>query len=148
MHGLLDDNSLPFEYNVSLVLRDEDGFVKDERSLHNLICTAGKNTVLAATGAEYLNQYKYIAIGTGTTAAAIGDTALQTEVARNISTASNPTAAQLQFTYTFPAGTGTGSITECGLLDATSSGNLLNHLVFSAVSKGALDTLAVTITIS
>ncbi len=149
----VEDGAVPevlqLHANVRIELRGPDGRIKEEREFHNLICTVGKNLLLASGGtAQYIKQFSYIAIGTGTNAAAIGDTTLQTEAARNISTVSNPTAASLQFTYTFPAGTGTGAITESGLLDATSSGNLLARQVFSVVNKGASDTLAVTWTLT
>lgn len=136
---------LRFRTNVRLELRGPDGEVKDTRELHNVICTTGKQQVLKASSAETLSQFAYCAIGTGTTAAAATDTALQTEVARStIITPTNPNANTLQFVATFAAGVGTGAITESGLLDAASVGNLLAHQVFGAVNKAAGDSLTVT----
>ena len=42
----------------------------------------------------------------------------------------------------------TGAITEAGLLDAGSTGNLLCRQVFSAVNKGASDSLQITWTLN
>lgn len=141
--------SLQLHSNLLLELRGPDGQLKDRRLIHNLVCTAGKNTILKASSAEYLNAYAYIAIGTGTTAPAIGDTALQTEVARSpVQTPTNPSATVYEVTYTFPAGTGTGTITEAGLLDAPSAGNIFAHQTFSGVAKAPADTLGITWQIS
>lgn len=140
----LGQEFLPLSTNVHIELRDKDGNLKDERNIHNIVCTAGKNKILTASGGSLLNSFSYIAIGTGTTAVAIGDTALQTEVARSNGTTSNPNASTWQTTFTFAAGIGTGAITESGLLDAASVGSLLAHQTFTAVNKGASDTLAVT----
>lgn len=136
--------SMILHQNLNLVLRDGDGKIKQEQTLHNLITTAGKNQLLNSTTGFSIKTFQYIAIGTGATAAAIGDTTLLTEVARSISTISNPTANTYQAQFTFAAGTGTGAITEAGLLDAASVGNLLAHQVFSVINKLAADTLQIT----
>lgn len=141
----VDTQVLKLNCNVTIELRDEAGNVKDFRELHNLICTTGKNEVLKATGATYVNQFAYCAIGTGSVAAAITDTALGTEVARSaVITPTNPTAPVLQFSTTFAAGTGTGAITESGLFQtAVSGGIILARQVFSAVNKAAGDAMTI-----
>lgn len=132
--------------NLRFELRGEDGALKEVREIHNLITTVGKRKLLDSTaGAKYLKDYAYIAIGTGTTAAAAGDTALQTESARALATVSNPNSDTLRVEYTFPAGTGTGAVTESAMdYQNTASGNILARQVFSAINKGASDTLKVT----
>ncbi len=138
-----------YRANLRLELRGPDGELKDERDFHNLICTAGKNKLLAVSSNKYINDYAYICIGTGAVAANAADTALGAEVARASGTTSNPTAPVWQNTYTFPAGTGTGAITEAGLdYQNSASGAILARQVFAAVNKGAADTLAVTWQIS
>ena len=49
-----------------------------------------------------------------------------------------------QVVGTFAAGNGTGAITEVGLLTASSGGTLISRKVFSAINKGADDSLQVT----
>jgi hypothetical protein len=49
---------------------------------------------------------------------------------------------------TFPAGTGTGAITEAGILNAASAGILLCRTTFSVINKGAADTLGITWTVT
>jgi len=47
-------------------------------------------------------------------------------------------------TATFPAGTGTGAITEAGILNAASAGTLLCRTTFPVVNKAAGDSIAIT----
>ena len=96
---------------------------------------------------------KYIGWGTGTTAAAVTDTALVTEAApttgggRVAGTESRVTTDQANDTYRVTGtvtATGTASITEAGLFDATTAGNLLLRSVFSVVSVDASDSISFT----
>ncbi len=144
----LGNESIRLPTNLEMVLFDEHGNVKEKRNVHNLICTVGKRKLLASASPETMNQFAYIAIGTGTTAASASDTALQTEIARNIATVSNPDADHLQIQYTFPAGTGTGAITEAGIFDASTGGIILAHQVFAVINKGASDPFQMTWTLS
>ncbi len=149
MRDGMDGESLKLHTNLCIQVHDATGTLKDERRIHNLICTAGKNKLLAVSGGEALTAFAYIAIGTGTTAASASDTTLGTEAARSAAqTPTNPSANVYQVQYTFGAGTGTGAITEAGLLDAGSGGNLLAHQVFAAVNKGAADTLNIIWSVS
>jgi hypothetical protein len=52
------------------------------------------------------------------------------------------------YVATFPAGTGTGAVTEAGLFNASSAGTLLCRTVFSVINKGAADTLGITWTVT
>jgi hypothetical protein len=96
---------------------------------------------------------KNIGWGIGTNAAAVGDTSLQTESApttgggRTVGTESRTTVDQTndnyQVTGTVVAGS-TLAITEAGLFDAVSAGNLLIRGVFSAVNVSPNDSIAFT----
>lgn len=96
---------------------------------------------------------KNVGWGTGTNAAAVGDTALQTEAApttsggRTVGTESRTTVTNTndnyQVTGTVTAG-GNLAITEAGLFDAVTSGNMLIRAVFSAVNVVSGDSIAFT----
>lgn len=96
---------------------------------------------------------KNIGWGIGTTAAAVTDTALVTESApttsggRTVGTESRTTVTNTndnyQVTGTVTAA-GTLAITEAGLFDAVSAGNLLTRGVFTAVNVVNLDSIAFT----
>lgn len=96
---------------------------------------------------------KNIGWGIGTTAAAVGDTALQTESApttaggRTVGTESRTTVTNTNDNYavvgTVTAGS-TLAITEAGLFDNVTAGNLLTHGVFTAVNVVSGDSIAFT----
>jgi hypothetical protein len=54
------------------------------------------------------------------------------------------------YTATFPAGTGTGALTEAGVFNDSSAGDMLCRTTFSVVNKAAADSMIITwaITIS
>lgn len=98
---------------------------------------------------------KNIGWGTGTTAAAVTDTALQTEVApttsggRTVGTESRTTVTvtndNYQVTGTVTQNqTGPVAITEAGLFDNVTAGNMLIHSVFSAINTLLNDSIAFT----
>lgn len=96
---------------------------------------------------------KNIGWGIGTTAAAVADTALQTESApttsggRTVGTESRVTTTVTNDTYQVVGTVTAGSslaITEAGLFDAVSAGNLLIHAVFSAINVVSGDSIAFT----
>lgn len=140
--------TMPLNLNIHRELRGPDGELKYEDDTHNLICTAGKNRLLDAATGFKMNTFLYVAIGTGATAEAITDTTVQTEVGRVLATASNPSASVYQLVANFAPGVGTGAITETGVLDAVSVGNLLVHRISGVVTKTAADTLIITVQIS
>lgn len=120
---------------------------------HNLVTNVGH----AAANGRMSNQggynpFVYLAIGTGTTAAAATDTTLQTEITTNGGARASATASQvtttvtndttqLVHTWTF---TGSFAVTEEGILDAASVGNLLARQVFAAINVVSGDSLTVT----
>ena len=111
----------------------------------NLVVSVGK-TLIAARLAGSGSVLTHMAVGSGSTAAAVGDTALVTEIDRNALTVSGGTASGATVTYatTWAAGDGTGAITEAGLFTAASGGALLARTVFPVVNKGADDVITIT----
>lgn len=120
----------------------------------NLVTNAGLAGIASRiNGAGSEAAFTYIAIGTGTTAAAAGNTALQTEittgggarasatVSRTTTTVTNDTARHV-LTFNF---TSSFAVTEAGVLNAASTGTLLNRQVFTAVNVANGDSLQVTI---
>jgi hypothetical protein len=111
-----------------------------------IVTTAGVNYLAAThinTGEpENINFHDS---GTGTTAAAIGDTALQTATgnARVAGTQSNPSANIYRSVATLSYTTG-AAITEWGIFTASSVGTLFDHFVFSAINVLNGDSIAFT----
>jgi hypothetical protein len=116
---------------------------------HNLVVTAGKEWV-ADRMADANTVMTHMAIGTGTVAADAANTTLGTEIDRNALTVSGGTvtANTIAYACTWAAGDGTGAITEAGIFDAATGGDMLARTVFSVVNKGAADSMTVTWTIT
>lgn len=134
---------------VRLELFDGEGVLKDSRDVENLITTVGRNRIpdqLLATPAAV--KPTHMAIGTGAVAAALGDTALGAENARSALTSKTLATNVLTMVGDYAAGTGTGTITEAGVLNAASVGDLYSRAVFTGIVKAAADTLKVTYTYS
>lgn len=140
----LKANTIVLEGHIEGLLFDADGNLILTRRHHNIITNVGRSHIIDRLQAASPAVMDYLAIGTGATAAAAGDTALQTEVARAQGTLSQPDAYTDRLVYTYAAGTGTGSITEAGRLNAASVGDLGCRSVFTAIPKGASDSLQFT----
>ena len=139
--------------NVHAVLRGPDGEIKEERRTHNIITDVGCAHIadqLASVPGEAVMSH--IAVGTGTDAAAAGDTTLQTELDRNALTSFTQGAGaddhKVIYVGDWAAGDGTGALTEAGILNAGAAGTLLARTVFAVINKGAGDTLQITWTLA
>lgn len=118
------------------------------------ITTTGKGFVVDAwQNSVELESMKYHGLGTGTTASAAGDTAIETE----LSTAYNPNSTRATGSTTEASATvfrsvgtntldGAAAVTEWGLLSqaATGGGVLFDRQVFSAVNLASGDGLQTT----
>lgn len=118
------------------------------REIDNLVVTVGKNFVASRMVGVSSNVMSHMAVGTGGTAAAAGDTTLVTEVARVAITSGTSSTNVVTYVATFPAGTGTGALVEAGMLNAASVGTLLCRTVFSVINKGASDSMTITWTVT
>lgn len=101
-----------------------------------MVTTAGVNYLAAdfrGTSAARINAFKYHHSGTGTTAAAVGNTALATPTAgaRVAGTQTNPQAGKYMVQATIPY-TSALSITEWGAFSAPTAGTLWDRKVFAA----------------
>ena len=90
--------------------------------------------------------YKYIGIGTGTDTPSPSDTSLQTQTQRlegTVTITNNVVEVSKEFSFS-----GSYAITECGLFDASSGGNMFTRCVFAPKNVVNGDTLTVTQTLT
>ena len=121
------------------------------RNIDNLVVTDGKEFVASSmikTTSNSPAAMTHMGIGSGSTAAAAGNSALESQLGRVTLTSGTVSGAIVTYVATFPAGTGTGAVTEAGILNASSSGDLLCRTVFSVVNKGASDSMKITWTVT
>ncbi|MBF0212276.1 MAG: hypothetical protein HQM00_01790 [Magnetococcales bacterium] len=94
-------------------------------------------------------EVSHMAVGSGTTTAALGDTALVVETARVALTTPGGVISgdTITFEAEFPAGVGTGTVNEIGLFDAASGGTLISRNVKGPYPKEAGDSLIFVLSI-
>ena len=136
--------SVSLKGNLEVILLDQNGIQKDYRKIENLVVAVGKQIIAARLVGNTIAIPSHMAVGTDATAAATGQTALGGELGRVVLDSTARASNVLTYVATFPAGTGTGSLTEAGILNASSTGNLLCRTTFGVVTKGAGDTVVIT----
>jgi hypothetical protein len=115
----------------------------------NLVVTTGKAMAAARLVGTSLAALAAIAVGAGSTAPAITDTILGSLlVNKAFDSAATLSANTATMTATFAAGVATGTWTEAGLFNTTATtptaGTMFSRTTFTAIPKGASDTIAVT----
>ena len=125
------------------------GKVLETETVENLIVNTGLERVAKLLNGVSSTYFRAIAVGTGTTGAASGNTSLETEVTRATATLSYEASYKAKFVYTFSFGSNY-AITEAGLFDsATVSGSvMLNRTTFTAKNVSATVQLIATVTIT
>lgn len=153
MERFLMQEKIGLTGTIHLVLKDRDGKIKEERVIKNLIVNAGKAEVAALIGAVAGGvAFGYIAIGTGTTAPAAANTTLEAEIttgggarAASVNTQVTTTVTndtlQAVKTFTF---TLSFAVTESGLFNDATAGDMLARQTFSVINVANGDTLTVT----
>jgi hypothetical protein len=129
---------------LSIVVRDFEGKIKQSLHVPNLVVTNGKNYIASRMVGVASTVMSHMAIGTGTATPIVGNSTLGTEAGRVSLSSFTATANAVTATATFPAGTGTGAITEAGIFNASSSGAMLCRTTFPVVNKASGDSIAIT----
>ena len=123
--------------------------VKERRKEKNLIVNTGLNAILDRLVGTSEAVMSHMGLGSSSTAAAAGQTALVSQLgSREAIDSSTVTGSSVAYVCTFEAGDATGTITEAGIFNAASGGTMLCRSVFSSITKGANDSLNVTWTIT
>jgi|TARA_R110000772_G_scaffold65634_4_gene146532 hypothetical protein len=145
---MINKDKLQATGSVNIVVRGEDGNVTQDFTIPNLVVDTGLDYIASRMKDATATAMTHMAVGSGTTVAAAGQTALVTEVARVALTSSTVTGESIAYVASYAAGTGTGALTEAAILNAASAGTMLCRTVFSVINKGAGDTMTVTWTIT
>lgn len=143
--GLELESGIPIKGHLLLELRGPDGELKSVVEVDNLITTVGRNEIvdnLLASPAA--GKPTHQAVGTGATAAAVGDTALGAESARVALTSKTRAGNVLTLVGDFAAGVATAALTEAGVFVGTGAVSMWSRAVYSVQNKGANDTLKLT----
>lgn len=144
------NDSIKLTGELKLTLTNENGDVKHETIIPNTVVTAGKGFIASRMKDATATAMSHMELGTGTTSAAVGDTALETKIAssRTALTSTTVTSNSVAYVVTFGAGVGTGAVTEAGIFNHATAGTMLCRTTFSAINKAAADTLGITWTVT
>ena len=145
---MINDN-LKLRGDVAIVLKDKDGNIKDSREITNLVVNTGLTFICARMAAASAGVMSHMAVGSGTTSPAAGQTDLVSILgSREALDSTSASSNTITFVSSFEAGEGTGAITESAIFNASSGGTMLARVTFAAVNKAAADTMSITHTIT
>ena len=116
----IDEGPIRATGRVHICLRGPDGRVKDEETVDNLVVTTGRQHIADQMADQGAAAMSHMAIGTGTD------------------------ANKVTYVADWAAGDGTGAITEAGIFNSASAGDMLCRSVFAVKNKAAGDTLTLT----
>lgn len=134
---------------LNIVLKDQNGNVKETREVDNLVVDTGLDYIASRMKDATATAMSHMALGSGTTAAAAGNTDLESILgSREALDSTTVTDNTVTYVSSFEAGDATGAVTEAGIFNASTGGTMLCRTVFSVVNKGANDTLSITWTIT
>lgn len=143
---------LKFSGNVAITLKNKDGQIKEHREIKNLVVNSGLAYIISRMVGTAKNVMSHMAVGSSSTAAAAGDTDLGSILGSRKSldstTISGSNNEKVVYVATFAPGEGTGAVTEAGVFNASTSGDMLCRTVFAVVNKGSDDTMTITWTIT
>lgn len=138
-----------------LICTNKLGHIKWKCVVDNLVTNAGKAQLALLAGDATATPFTYIAVGTSSTAVAAADTALNAEIvdsglSRVAGTVTRITTSVTNDTYkvstTFTA-TGTKTVQEVGIFNASSAGTMLSHALTGTKTVDNTDNLAVNYTL-
>jgi hypothetical protein len=143
--------SLKATGKLTIVLRDENGVIKEEHQHDNLVVTTGLQHIASRMAGTSQGVMSHMEVGESVTAASAGQTALLgggLTGGRQALDSYVASGATVTAVATFDPGEGSGSLTEAGIFNASSSGTMLCRTVFPVVTKGPSDSMSITWTIT
>ncbi len=139
------EDALKLKGDVFITVKDKDGNIKEERHEKNLVVSAGLNFICDRMKDTTNAVMSHMGLGSGTTAAAAGQTdlvsLLGSREALDSTTVLNNT---ITYVSSFEAGDATGAVTEAGIFNASTGSTMLCRVVFGTITKAADDTMSVT----
>lgn len=138
------DSTLTVTGSPRIVLRDGAGDVKADITIPNMVVTTGKTFLAARAIGSAAAVMSHMAIGSGSAAPAASDTTLGAELGRSPIVAATSSGNTITYVANFGAGIGTGAITEAGIFNNVTSGDMLNRATFPVINKGVSDTMTIT----
>lgn len=134
----------------------EDGTLRDEFSVENLVTSAGKAQLALLCGDATATPFTYIAVGTSSTSPSVGQTTLGAEItdtglARSSGTVSRTTTTVTNDTFSITktwTASGVKAIEEVGIFNASSNGEMLSRALTGTKTTANGETVQATYTLA
>lgn len=143
------EDMMKLKGHLEITLTDKNGRVKDFEKVDNLIVSVGKAHIIDQLVNAAEASMSHMAVGTSSTAAVVGDTALGAELAgsRKVfdskTQGTSPNDNQVTYTTTWGSGEAVGALAEAAIFNAASGGTMLNRTTFAVKNKLTTDTLTI-----
>jgi hypothetical protein len=143
---LADSTQGPVVGRMHLELRGPDGELKAVRDVDNLIVDVGRDGIMdQLLASPTVNKPTHMAVGTGATAPAAGNTTLGAEVDRNALTSKTRSAGVVTMVGDWAAGDATNAaLAEAGVFGNVAGAPMYSRATFTPIDKQSLDTLQIT----
>lgn len=128
---------------LKITLTGSDGNVKEQRTVKNLVVNAGKELIASRIYGVAQAPISHMAVGAGTVAVIATDTTMGSQISRVALDSTTLLSRTLTYIATFPAGVGSGALTEAGLFNHGTSGTMLARTTFAVFNKQATDVLTI-----
>lgn len=139
--------------DVEIVLKDNNGYTVDTRSIKNLVVDSGLGYIGSRMLDNTTSVMSFMGLGGNSTTATADDTDLGTPIGDREQIASavySFTQNQAKVTYTavFGAGEATGNLSEAGIFNSSTGGTMLCRTTFDTLTKPSASELTMTWVIS
>ena len=142
---MLNDN-LTIKGELEIILRNTLTGEITKRQEKNLVVSVGKAFIASRMASNTDPVMTTMAVGTGSTAPAAGNTALESSlVSVSLAVAGGtPSGNTVLYTATFGPGIGTGALVEAGIFGSI----MLSRTTFTVINKGANDEMIINWTLT
>lgn len=146
-------DGLKLRGDVEIILKDKNGYPVDTRSISNLVVNSGLDYIGSRMLDNTTDAMSFMGLGSDNTTATASDTDLGALVGarEELTTAVYSfTQGEAKITYraTFEAGDATGDLSEAGIFNGSTGGDMLCRTTFDTLTKPADSELSVTWVIS
>ncbi len=140
------------DYRVNVTIEQVDavtGRLLARERVHNLVTLAGRNLARDLLVGDATATLTHFALGTGTTSVVAGDTALETEVYRDVITQTSTSDGEVEVKQYLSSTEANGSsLSEAGLLTASTGGVLFARVTYTPIAKTSSIAVSFTWTVT
>lgn len=130
--------------NVDIKQYNDTGSLVVHREIKNTVTAVGKDVIASRLVGNTIAVMSHMAAGNSNVAASISQTALGSELGRVALDSTSRATNTITYIATFPAGSATGNISETGIFNNSSGGNMLCRTSFTPLTKASGDTIVIT----